>query len=139
MKYLKAKDSVEQTVISIQVENEPGIVGTDRDYSAEGDAAFKANVPPQFIAAMKKQGKGATYDIWQKAGAKETAPGPKCWAWMPDAPHFMYVWHIAAFIDAVAEAGKAAYYLPMFTNLWIPPNGGRCTAPRPSIMSSAKF
>jgi hypothetical protein len=40
---------------------------------------------------------------------------------MPDAPHFMYVWHIAAFIDAVAEAGKAAYYLPMFTNLWIPP------------------
>ena len=33
VKYLKAKDSVEQTVISIQVENEPGIVGTDRDYS----------------------------------------------------------------------------------------------------------
>jgi hypothetical protein len=121
MKYLKAKDSVEQTVISIQVENEPGIVGTDRDYSPEGDAAFKAAVPPQFIAAMKKQGKGATYDIWQRAGAKESGTWSEVLGWMPDAPHFMYVWHIAAFIDAVAEAGKAAYYLPMFTNLWIPP------------------
>jgi hypothetical protein len=33
----------------------------------------------------------------------------------------MYVWHIARFIDMVAEAGKAVYYLPMFTNLWMNP------------------
>ena len=121
MKYLKAKDSVEQTVISIQVENEPGIVGTDRDYSLEGNTAFKAPVSPQFIAAMKKQGKGATYDIWQKAGAKETGTWAEVLGYVPDAGHFMYVWHIARFIDAVAESGKAIYYLPMFTNLWMNP------------------
>ena len=121
MKYLKEKDSVEQTVISIQVENEPGIVGTDRDYSPEGDAAFKAAVSPRLIAAMKKQGKGATYDLWQKAGAKETGTWSEVLGWAPDAAHYMYVWHIARFIDMVAEAGKAVYYLPMFTNLWMNP------------------
>ena len=121
MKYLKTRDSIEQTVISIQVENEPGIVGTDRDYSPEGEAAFKAPVSPRFIAAMKKQGKGATYDLWQKAGAKESGTWSEILGWAPDAAHFMYVWHIAAFIDAVAEAGKAVYDLSLFTNLWMNP------------------
>jgi len=42
---LKIKDSTEHTVIAIQIENEPGIVGSDRDYSPEGDAAFNRPVP----------------------------------------------------------------------------------------------
>jgi hypothetical protein len=121
MKYLKQKDSVEQTVISIQVENEPGIVGTDRDYSPEGEAIYKAPVPAEFIAALKKYGKGATWDLWQKAGAKETGTWPEVLGYAPDAGHYMYVWHIAKFIDAVAETGKTVYYLPMFVNLWTPP------------------
>ena len=121
MKYLKRKDSVEQTVISIQVENEPGIVGTDRDYSPEGEKIYKAPVPPDFIAAMKKYGKGATWELWQAAGAKKTGTWPEVLGYAPDAGHYMYVWHIAKFIDAVAEAGKAVYYLPMFVNLWTPP------------------
>ena len=121
MKYLKSKDSVEQTVISIQVENEPGIVGTDRDYSPEGEKIYKAPVPPDFIAAMKKYGKGATWELWQAAGAKKTGTWPEVLGYAPDAGHYMYVWHIAKFIDAVAEAGKAVYYLPMFVNLWTPP------------------
>jgi len=53
------------------VENEPGIVGTDRDYSPRREAVYKAPVSPEFIAAMKKHGKGATWELWQKAGAKK--------------------------------------------------------------------
>jgi len=37
---LKSVDTTEHTVIAIQIENEPGIVGSDRDYSPEGEAAF---------------------------------------------------------------------------------------------------
>jgi hypothetical protein len=121
MKYLKRKDSAEQTVISIQVENEPGIVGTDRDYSPEGETVYKAPASAEFIAAMKKYGKGATWELWQRAGAKKTGTWAEVLGYAPDAGHYMYVWHIAKYIDAVAEAGKAVYYLPMFTNLWTPP------------------
>ena len=120
-KYLKAKDSVEQTVIAIQVENEPGIVGSDRDYSPDGETAFKTPVPGQFISAMKKRGKGPLFDLWQKAGSKESGTWSEVLGWTPEAGHFMYVWNIARYIDSVAEAGKTAYDIPMFINLLMTP------------------
>jgi len=33
----------------------------------------------------------------------------------------MYTWNIARYIDAVAEAGKKVYNIPMFINLWLHP------------------
>ena len=44
-KHLKMKDSTEQTVIGIQIQNESGIMGSDRDYGPEGQAVFEAPVP----------------------------------------------------------------------------------------------
>ena len=120
-KYLKIKDSIEQTVIAVQVENEPGIIFSDRDYSDEGQTAFNSPISAQFIAAMKKWGKGALYNMWQQAGSKESGTWHEVFGWAAEAGHFMYMWHIARYIDAVAEAGKAVYEIPMFTNLWMEP------------------
>src|SRR5271157_5402616 len=36
--HLKAKDTTEQTVIALQIENEAGIIGSDRDYGPEAQA-----------------------------------------------------------------------------------------------------
>jgi beta-galactosidase GanA len=50
--HLKDTDRGEQTVIGLQVENEPGILGSDRDYSPEGQAVFDSPVPAELISAM---------------------------------------------------------------------------------------
>jgi len=57
-KHLKAKDSADQTVIGFQIQNEPGIMGSDRDYGPEAQAIFDSPVPAKLVNAMKKAGKG---------------------------------------------------------------------------------
>jgi hypothetical protein len=116
-KYLKTKDSVEQTVIGIQVENEPGIVGSDRDYGPEAQAEFDSPVPTKLVTAMKTAGKGSIYDIWQLAGGKKSGTWPELFGW--EAGELMTARSIATYIDAVAEAGKTVYDIPMYINVWI--------------------
>jgi len=115
--YLKAKDSTERTVIGIQVENEPGIVGSDRDYGPEARAEFDSPVPAKLVAAMKAAGKGQVYDIWQQAGGKKSGTWPELFGW--EAGELMTARSIATYIDSVAEAGKAVYDIPMYINVWM--------------------
>jgi hypothetical protein len=115
--HLKEKDGLDQTVIALQVENEPGIIGSDRDYSAEGQAVFNRAVPVKLTTAMNKAGKGRIYEIWQAAGGKKSGSWPEMFG--VDAGELMTAWSIASYIDAVAEAGKTIYNLPMFINVWM--------------------
>ena len=119
--YIKDNDTGEQTIIAAQVENEPGVFGSDRDYSPEGNKAFNSRVPAKFLVAMKNQGKGPVYDLWQKASAKESGSWSEIFGWEAVAGHIMYNWIIAGYVDAVAQTGKSVHNLPMFTSLWISP------------------
>jgi hypothetical protein len=116
-KHLKAKDSTDRTVISIQVQNEPGIVGSDRDYSPEAQAVFKSIVPAKLMTAMAKSGKGRIYEIWQQAGGKKKGSWAEIFG--VEGDELMTAWSIASYIDAIAAAGKAVYNLPMFINVWM--------------------
>ena len=57
-KHLKIFDGKEQTVIGLQIENEPGISGSDRDYGPEAQSMYDSQVPAKLISAMKKNRKG---------------------------------------------------------------------------------
>lgn len=46
MSHLHHTDARLRTVIAVQIENEPGILGSDRDYGEQADAEFHAPVPP---------------------------------------------------------------------------------------------
>ena len=116
-KHLKAKDSTEHTVIGIQVENEPGIMGSDRDYGPEAQAVFESHVPAALMSKMKKAGKGDVYDLWQKAGGKESGTWPQVFGW--EAGELMTAWSIATYIDGIVKAGKAIYNIPMYINVWM--------------------
>jgi len=116
-KHLKAIDGAEHTVIGIQLENESGILGSDRDYGPEAQAIFDRPVPAKLISAMKTAGKGEVYDIWQKAGGKQSGTWPEMFGW--DAGELMTAWGIANYIDGVGEAGKAALDVPMYINVWL--------------------
>ena len=115
-KYLKTKDT-KRTVIGIQVENEPGIFGSDRDYGPEAQQIFDQAVPAKILTWLKKSGKGPVYDIWQKAGGKESGTWPELFGW--DAVELMSAWGIGSYIDEVAAAGKAIYDIPMYQNVWL--------------------
>ena len=120
-KHLKAVDTTEHTVIAIQIENEPGIVGSDRDYSPEGEAAFNRPVPSMLISAIQKSAEGKLFELWQNAGSKTAGSWAEVFGWVADAGHLMYTWNVARYIDRVSEAGKAVYDIPTFINLWLHP------------------
>jgi len=116
-RHLKAKDSTEQTVIGLTVQNESGIMGSDRDYGPAAQAAFDGSVPSQLVTAMKKNGKGPIYNQWQKTGGKESGNWTQLFGW--EAGEFMTAWSIAKFIDNIAASGKAVYDIPMYVNVWL--------------------
>jgi len=115
--HLKDTDRKEQTVIGLQVENEPGILGSDRDYSPEGQAVFYSPVPVKLIKTIKTAGKGDMFNLWQKTGAKQSGTWPQVFG--DDAAEIMTAWSVATYINEVTKAGKSAYDIPMFINVWV--------------------
>ncbi|MFT4257695.1 MAG: DUF5597 domain-containing protein [Pseudoxanthomonas sp.] len=97
MRHLKQADP-QRTVIMVQVENEPGTYGGVRDFSPLAQRAFDGPAPQALLAKLGKQ------------------PGTWRQAFGDDADEIFHAWHIARFIDQVAEAGKAEYPLPMYIN-----------------------
>ena len=56
---------------------EPGIFGSYLDYGMEAQQVFDQAVPAKILTWLKKNGKGPVYDIWQKAGGKESGTWPE--------------------------------------------------------------
>lgn len=109
MERLKQIDGSQKTVIAVQVENEPGILGSARDFSSEAEAEFRAEVPAAARAALAPG---------RPAGNWETLFGE-------DAAEIFTAWSIASYIDQIAEAGKQIYDLPLYVNVWLRENGWR--------------
>jgi hypothetical protein len=101
MGHLKARDSVQHTVIMVQVENEPGLLGTVRDHGAAADAAFAGPVPDDVLKAT-----GRASGSWSAVFGKEAAEAFSAWA-------------VSRYVDSVAQAGKAVYPLPLYVNVWL--------------------
>ncbi|WP_414647738.1 DUF5597 domain-containing protein [Dyella sp.] len=98
MTHLRDVDSAQHTVILVQVENESGSYGTDRDYSPAANAAFAQPVPAAVLKAANKPA-----GTWTQVFGK-------------DAAEYFEAWHVSRFIGQVAAAGKAVYPLPMYAN-----------------------
>lgn len=103
MRHLKKIDGTTHTVIFIQLENEAGVLGSDRDYTPQATANFMAAVPPEVLSSLGKTvSPGST---WAQVFAERA----------PEA--FMSYW-TARYFGSIAEAGKAAYPLPIYVNVW---------------------
>jgi len=100
MKHIKEVDGSNHTVIMVQVQNEAGALGTDRDYSEPAQSIFRKKVPAALTEKMNK--KGGTWEEVFGAQAAET----------------FSVWYLAKYINEVAAAGKQEYDLPMYVNAW---------------------
>jgi hypothetical protein len=115
--HLHQTDGDEATVIAVQVENEPGILGSDRDYSREGERAFNSPVPTDLVDILQLAPRSQLYAFWQQAGAQRQGTWPEVFGGA--AGELFTAWSLAQFADSLAVAGKARHNLPMYVNAWI--------------------
>ena len=102
MRHVKEVDSEQRTVIMVQVENEPGSLESDRDYSPQANRLFAGQVPASLVQTLHK-----------KPGNWTEAFGPA------DAVEAFAAYYVSSYVNAVATAGKAEYPLPMYVNVWL--------------------
>jgi hypothetical protein len=121
LEFLKTVDSTDRTVISVQIENEPGILGSVRDYSPTAEAQFNDAVPPDLAGALDRLEDGPVGRAWRASGSPTAGTWPELFG--PMAAEVFTTWSIARYIDRLAESGKAVYDLPMYANAWLGENG----------------
>jgi hypothetical protein len=105
--HLREIDEADRTVIMVQVENEPGSLGSVRDFSPESNRLFNGQVPEQLAVALKKK-PGTWKDTFGRI-----------------ADEAFNAYYVSHYIDEVAKAGKQIYPLPTYVNVW---NGGYGTS-----------
>lgn len=101
MAHLRQQDSEKHTVVMVQVENEIGVLGSDRDYSLPAQKAFSKQVPETLQINLNLAG-----STWQACFGN-------------DAAEKFMAWHYACSVEKIAAAGKIEYPLPMYCNAWL--------------------
>jgi hypothetical protein len=101
MHHLKEIDSTDHTVLTVQVENESGGIGTVRDFGPAANAAFAGQVPADLLAIANKQ------------------PGSWIQVFGGEADETFQAYHQAKYINEIAAAGKAEFSIPLYINVWV--------------------
>ncbi|MDD2290111.1 MAG: DUF5597 domain-containing protein [Bacteroidales bacterium] len=160
MKHIAQVDKTEHTVLMMQIENEPGILNTPRDYSPEAEALFNGPIPEDLTQYLKQNKNNLSRDlakVWSANGSKtkgtweEVFGKSKIGGWSHTGEfdwHDMYYYteelfmgyYYARYMGYVAAEGKKEYDIPMYANAWLKgpdygwsgmhPGGG----PLPSVM-----
>jgi hypothetical protein len=142
MKHIKSIDSKDQTVLTMQVENEIGTLRTKRDYSPVAETAFNGPVPDELISYLDKN-KATIHPgvlaAWEKQGFKTSGTWEEVfgkgelvhdWKGMSYLTEELFMaWNYAKYVGKIASAGKAEYNIPMYVNAWLKQPGQSGHAP----------
>lgn len=100
MAHIKEIDEEESTVIFVQVENEIGLLGTERDYCEISNKVFEGEIPENI--AMEY---GVSGD-WKHGFGLH-------------AEEFFMAYYFAKAIETITAAGRKEYDIPCYTNAWL--------------------
>ena len=109
-------------VIMVQVENEVGVLGDARDRSPAANEFFAKPVPKElldYLAKHKLELLPEFKQVWDAAGARTSGTWEEVFGEGAKADEIFMGWNYARYINAVTEAGKKEYAIPMFVNAWI--------------------
>lgn len=117
MAHVRDKDSEQQTVLMVQVENEVGYLGRGRDRSAIANQQIQAAVPAVLLHQLQERPTALSPEL-----ASHFNPHGTSWKEVfGDAADEVFMsWNYAKFIDQVTAAGKRSYALPMYVNAQLP-------------------
>ena len=136
MQHIKEVDGKQNTVITIQVENEIGMLPEARTYDEAANTAFNQPVPEQLLNYLQKNKDNLVPELkslWEKNGYKTSGNWEEIFGKSLSTDEIFMAWYYARFANEIAEAGKAVYDLPMYVNAalnrpgWKPglyPSGG---------------
>lgn len=112
MEHLREADK-NSSVIMVQVENEVGLLGTERDYCQQAEEAFAGYVPDKLMDAAVKSGKIHTEET--------VLPEKEDWTAVfgEDAGEIFTAWYFASALEKIASVGRAEYPLPCYANVWL--------------------
>ena len=123
--HLKSVDGEQNTVLMIQVENEVGMLPVAREYGAEAERLFHEGVPAELVrrlaaggaTAHGAEGEGhSLWQAWQDHGALAQGDWSTVFGEGDTSAEAFTAWYYARHVEAIAEAGKAVYPLPMYVN-----------------------
>jgi beta-galactosidase GanA len=136
MQHIKQVDSKQTTVITIQVENEIGMLPGARSYDEAANAAFTQPVPEGLFSYLQKNKNTLAPELktsWEVNGYKTSGTWEEVFGKALSTDEIFMAWQYAGYVNEIAKAGKAIYPLPMYVNAalnrpgWQPgqyPSGG---------------
>ncbi len=143
MKHIKEKDADHQTVIMVQVENEIGIIGNEKETSAAALAEFNQPVPDklmEYLAKNRNKIDTALKKSWREGGYKTEGNWQQVFGSNTLTDEVFQAYHFAKYTNAVAAAGKAEYDIPMYVNAaLISPTSYRSGGPVPPVLDIWKM
>ena len=119
MKHLRAIDGGKNTVVMIQVENEIGMIPEARDRCAQAEEAFAHQVPAELMSYIQKNKDSLSEELrhaWGSTGMKTSGTWEQVFGRGAATDEVFMAWHFARYANAVAQAGKKEYPLPMYVN-----------------------
>jgi hypothetical protein len=119
--HLKEVDEKHSTVIMVQVENETGLLGDSRDGGAAAEERFNSDVPAELVRGLTADKDLLRPELsWavERAGKNSTGTWPEVFGRSRRTDELFMAYHYALYLEQVASAGKQAYPIPMYTNVW---------------------
>ena len=117
MRHIREKDSDQQTVLMVQVENEVGYLGYGRDRSPEAERIYHSAVPESLLRRLTEKRLQLSPEL-----GSHFNPRGRSWSEVfgEAANEAFMAWNYATYIEVVAHAGKQEYALPMYVNAQLP-------------------
>lgn len=121
--HIKDIDEGHNTVLMVQVENEPGLLFDSRDGSELANAQFAKDVPSELVEFFDADYEGLHPDLKKNLGYfTEVKQRSSNWEGVfgksVQTDELFMAYHYATYINKVAAAGKTVYPLPLYTNVW---------------------
>ncbi|KAF1974402.1 hypothetical protein BU23DRAFT_637981 [Bimuria novae-zelandiae CBS 107.79] len=112
------------TVLMVQVENEVGLLFDSRDGSAAANEQFAKHVPEELLKFLAEDYDNLNEDLRANLKTFVAQSKPQSGTWEevfgkgPKTDELFMAYHYALFVNRVAAAGKKAYQLTLYTNVW---------------------
>lgn len=109
MEHIRSVDSEENTVLFVQIENEIGVLHTERDFNSFAQSLYEAPVPRDIKQLFENDGRfpaNMAGTSWEEVFGE-------------NASELFMAWGYANAIETIAKAGQEKYPIPMYANAWL--------------------